>query len=73
MTTNRNEVDMDGAPLPDDFKMAVGDVNSKEMGSAARANGDKPDWFLMPLGQVSHLMRNLGKLEPLNMRLVIQK
>lgn len=58
-------VDMDNQPLPDDFKMAVGDVNSQEMGTGARANGDKVRWELMPLGQISHLMRNIEKVETL--------
>ena len=36
--------------------MAVGDVNSKEMGTGARANGDKPKWDLMPLDQIAKLV-----------------
>lgn len=44
-------------------EMAVGDVNSREMGTAARANGDKPDWSLMSLRQVASLMMNLSIIE----------
>jgi len=38
-------------------EMAVGDIDSQQKGSGARANGGKPKWQLMPLNQVAWLMR----------------
>ena len=35
--------------------MARGDLDSQEFGSAARADGGKPDWGLMPLDQIRYL------------------
>lgn len=34
-------------------KYAVGDIESEEMGTAARSNGNKPNWALMPLEQIA--------------------
>lgn len=39
------------------FEMAIGSLESQEKGSAARANGGKPDWSLMPLRQIALLLR----------------
>jgi hypothetical protein len=39
-----------------DNLMPVGDVQSNEKGSGARANSNKPDWSLMPLDQITFLM-----------------
>jgi hypothetical protein len=59
--------DADGEPLPADFVMAVGDVNSDEMGTAARANGGKAAFDLLPLEQVAYLMsRDRGIWETSN-------
>lgn len=35
---------------------AIGDIDSQEKGSAARANKDKPMWSYMPLAQISELI-----------------
>lgn len=40
------------------FEMAVGDIDSNEMGSGARANGDKAKWDLMPLSQIGYLLHS---------------
>lgn len=49
-------------PEGDKFEMTVGDVNSDEMGTAARANGNKAAYDLMPLEQVAFLLHNEDKL-----------
>ena len=41
-----------------DFEMTVGDVSSEEMGTAARANGGKAAFDLMPLEQLAYLLRH---------------
>lgn len=48
--------------LPE-WEMATGDVNSKEMGTGARANGDKPMWELMSLSQVYMIMADAENIE----------
>lgn len=40
-------------------EMAIGDLESQEKGSAARANAGKPVWMYMPLRQISGLMVRL--------------
>lgn len=39
-----------------EWEMATGDLSSKEMGSGARANGNKPKWELMSFSQIYLLM-----------------
>lgn len=51
------------------FEMTVGDVDSQDMGTAARANGAKPDWSLMPLGQIAYLMKNMEELSHLRWKI----
>jgi len=50
-------------PRAEKPEMAIGDVDSKEMGSAARANKDKPNWSLMSLQDIAYLMRSYEALE----------
>ena len=57
--------------------MSVGDLDSQKMGTAARANGDKPDWSLMSLKDISYLMENQEEissvLEVINDALLTKK
>jgi hypothetical protein len=43
------QIEYKASPRADLFTMAVGDLNSAEKGSGARANGGKPDLSLIPL------------------------
>jgi len=45
------------------WSMAVGDVNSKEMGTGARANGGKPRWELMPISQIARLVQYIDQAD----------
>lgn len=45
-----------------EFKMETGDVNSREMGTGARAHGGKARWELMPLLQVAFILESESEI-----------